>query len=240
MKLLSACLFGCGLQLTGTVFGQMGSRVPEWQSSTIVQTCNPVFPFGLTQTGVTSGAARISISTDADGKLSEWLIVAYTHPELAKEALDCIKQWRFVPARLRGDPVGTTIEIYFDFEAKGVVVSTTSLDEVARATIFATNRNTYEPCSLRDLDRIPLPLVAIAPKYPTELANKGVKGKVTVDFYIDETGIARMPSVSSHDNSQLTALSVEALRQWKFEPPTRNGKPVLVRASQVFNFDEGK
>jgi TonB family protein len=240
MKSLSACLFGSGLLLTCAVFGQMGPTVPEWQSLTIVQTCQPVFPYGLTQKGVTRGEAQVSISTDANGKLDEWLIVAYSHPELALEAMDCVKQWKFIPARLRGDPVGTTIEINFDFEAKGVVVSTTRIDDVAIATIFASNRNVYEPCSLRDLDRIPTPLVAIAPKYPVELAKKGVKGRVTVDFYIDETGVARMPSVSSHDNSELTALSIDALRQWKFEPPTRNGKPVLVRASQVFNFDLGK
>jgi outer membrane biosynthesis protein TonB len=48
-----------------------------------------------------------------------------------------------------------------------------------------------------------------------------------------------MPAVSPRDNSELTALSLEALRQWKFEPPTRNGKLVLVKASQVFSFGSG-
>jgi len=236
MKSLSTLLLGCGLLLTGVAFGQVGSPVPEWRSLTIVQTCTPVFPFQLTQAGVTSGEAQVSINTDAKGKLMDWMVVAYSHPELAREAVSCIQQWRFVPARLRGDPVGTTIEIYFYFEAKGVVVSTTTLDLVAMNTIFHSSRDAYEPCSLRDLDRIPTPITTIAPMYPGELANKGVRGKVTVDFYIDETGVARMPSVSSHDNSELAALSVEALRQWKFEPPTRNGKPILVRATQVFNF----
>jgi TonB family protein len=236
MKTLSAMLLGCGLVLTGSVFGQLGPIVPEWQSLTIVQTSDPVFPFQLTQAGVTSGDAEVAINTDANGKLVEWMIVAYSHPELAREAVDSIKKWRFVPARLRGEPVGTTIELYFYFEAKGVVVSTTMMENMAKNPILILNRNAYKPCSLRELDRIPTPLTAVAPQYPAELASKGVRGKVTVDFYIDETGVARMPSVSSHDNSELTALSIGALRQWKFEPPTRNGKPVLVRATQVFNF----
>lgn len=240
MKTLSALLLGCGLSLTGSAFGQLGSIVPEWQSLTIVQTCRPVFPFSLTQAGVTRGETQVAINTDATGKLIEWLVVAYSHPDLAREAVDSIKQWKFVPARLRGEPVGTTIEVYFYFEAKGVVISTTMIDFVARATIFASNRNAYEPCSLRDLDRIPTPLTTIVPQYPVELADKGVRGQVTVDFFIDETGVARLPSVSSHDNSELTALSIEALRQWKFEPPTQNGKPVLVRATQVFNFGSHK
>lgn len=240
MKSLSACLLGCGLLLAYPAFGQMGAAVPEWRSLTIVQTCTPVFPYALTQEGVTKGDARISISTDSKGQLTDSLIVAYSHREFAQEALDSIKQWKFIPASLHGEPVGTTIEMNFDFEAKGVVVSTTSLDDLARDTIFASSHDAYGPCSLRDLDHIPVPLVTVVPQYPAELAKKGIKGQVTVDFYIDETGATRMPSVSSHDNSELTALSVEALRQWKFEPPTRNGKPVLVRATQVFNFAPGK
>jgi TonB family protein len=240
MKPLSALLIGCALWLTGPAFGQLGSVVPEWQSLTIVQTCRPVFPFQLTQAGVISGEAQVAINTDANGKLMEWLVVAYSHPEFAHEAVDAIKRWRFVPARLRGEPVGTTIEIYFYFEAKGVVVSTTNADILARASMFFSSRDAYQPCSLRDLDRIPTPLTAVAPLYSGALADRGVKGRVTVDFFIDETGVARLPSVSSHDNSELTALSIEALRQWKFEPPTRNGKPVLVRATQVFNFGSQK
>jgi TonB family protein len=236
MKSLTTLLIGCGLLLPGAVYSQLGPLIPEWQSVTIVQTCKPVFPFPLTQTGVTSGEAQVAISTDAQGKLTDWMVVAYSHSELASEAVSCIQQWKFIPARLHGEPVGTTIELYFNFQAKGVVVSTTTLDAIARTTIFALSRDAYEPCSLRDLDRIPTPLTAVAPQYPGELAKKGVRGKVTVDFYIDETGAARMPSVSSHDNSELTALSVEALRHWKFEPPTRNGKPILVRATQVFSF----
>ena len=34
----------------------------------------------------------------------------------------------------------------------------------------------------------------------------------------------------------LTSLAVNVIGQWKFEPPIRNGVPVLVRASQVFRF----
>jgi TonB family protein len=242
MKTLTALALCGGLLIPGTALSQMNPAgpVPEWQSVAIIQTVDPTFPIQLTQLGVTRGDVQVTISTDSDGKLADWLVVAYSHKKLADEAVEAIKQWRFVPARMRGEAVGTTIEIFFHFAATGVVVSTTRLDIVARDTIFDLNRDGYQPCSLRELDRIPIPVTTIAPQYPAKLANKGVKGKVTVDFFIDETGATRMPSVSSHDNSELTALSVQALRQWKFEPPTRNGKPVLLRASQVFSFGGGK
>ena len=65
-------------------------------------------------------------------------------------------------------------------------------------------------------------------------------GRVTVDFYITEDGTVRLPSVSPYDDSQLTALAIDALRQWKFEPPTHNGNPTLVKATQVFSFNPAK
>ena len=239
MKVLSRLIVCIGLACASALYGQFGPEIPEWQSVKIVQTVDPVFPFLLTQQGLTHGEARIAVNTDAKGKLVEWLVVEYTRAEFAREAVDALKQWSFVPARLRGDAVGTTIEVYFYFEAKGVVVSTTRIDKLERATLFETDRIAYQPRSLRELDRIPTPLSTVAPAYPAGLAQKGVHGRVTVDFYIDETGVVRMPAVSPEDNSDLTALSVDALRQWRFEPPTRNGKPVLVKASQVFNFGSG-
>ena len=224
--------------MAGTTFAQILQSQPEWQSLNIQQTVDPVFPYRLQELGVTNGEARVAINTDATGKLMECLVVGYTRPEFADEAVVVIKQWKFEPARLRGEPVGTTVELLFSYEARGVVVSTLNpIDSIEkRISQIIGEHYIYQPCSLRELDRIPTPVVTVKPYYPGELADKGVKGKVTVDFYIDETGTVRMPAVSMKDDVELTALAVVALRQWKFEPPTRNGRPVLVKASQVFYF----
>jgi TonB family protein len=79
----------------------------------------------------------------------------------------------------------------------------------------------------------------VAPHYPSNLAERGVKGAVTIEFFIDETGAVRMAAASAQDDYTLTALAIDALSHWKFAPPTSRGKPVLVKASQVFNFKNG-
>jgi TonB family protein len=241
MKTNSIGMIGCGLLMAGLAFGQIPQFAPEWQSLQIDQTVEPVFPMHLIQIGVTEGMVRVAINTDAQGKLVEWLVVGYSRPEFADSAMAAIKQWKFGPARLRGEAVGTTVEIFLQFEAKGVVVSTCTFNEIVeeRVARIIGIHYVYKPCSLAELDRIPTPIVAVKPLYPAELAEKGVKGSVTVEFYIDETGTIRVPAVSANDDSQLCALAVAALRQWKFEPPTRNGRPVLLKASQLFNFGPG-
>jgi len=49
-------------------------------------------------------------------------------------------------------------------------------------------------------------------------------------------GAVRLPSVSTEQDAVLTRLAIDALKQWKFSPPTSRGRPVLVKASQVFDF----
>jgi TonB family protein len=236
MKMLSMLLCAA-LALPSLVRGQYGPLMADWQSVKIVRNVDPIFPYLLTQQGVTNGEARIALNTDSEGKLVDFLVIAYSRPEFAEASVTAMKQWKFEPARLRGTPVGTTIEIYIYFEAKGVVVSTTTIDQLEQIVNRLTeHRYAYGPCSLRELDRIPTPLVTVKPLYSEEFVKRGLRGKVTVDFYITEAGAVRLPSVSPYDNSELTALALDALRQWKFEPPTRNGNPALVKASQVFNF----
>jgi periplasmic protein TonB len=241
MKRYPALLLGLGLLCAGADGAQAPARPPEWQSLKIFQTVEPIFPLQLQQLSVTSGEARVVINVDGTGKLDEYLVVGYTMPEFADVAVRAIKQWKFEPAKLRGEPVGATVELSFHFESQGtLVVSQTVIDNLqARLLQLMPGAYAYRPCSLKDLDKIPTPIYTVSPIYPRELAEKGVKGKVVIGFYIDETGAVRMPAGSIEDNSELIALAIAALRQWRFEPPTRNGKPVLVAAQQTFNFGTG-
>ena len=232
-------IIGIGVLLTGSVLAQNQPTSSNWQSMRILNTADPVYPPHLLQIGAVEGEARVVINTNADGKLADWLVISYTRPEFAEAAVTALKQWKFEPGRLQGDPVGTTVELKFSFEAKGVVVSTSSPSDVleARFMRFRGDRNVFQPSSPQELDRAPAPLVTIAPRYPGQFAKQGVKGAVTIEFFIDETGAVRLPAGVTTENKVLTALALDAVKQWKFTPPTARGKGVLVKASQVFNFN---
>jgi TonB family protein len=105
-----------------------------------------------------------------------------------------------------------------------------------RLLLGQTLDRVYRPCRLQELDATPVPLVLVPPVYPAELAARGVHGAATVEFFIDETGAVRMPAVVRADFPELGDLLASAIRQWKFAPPTRRGRPVLVHASQTVGF----
>jgi TonB family protein len=211
---------------------------PDRQSLKILQTVTPVFPMELPELGYMEGEARIAIAVDETGKLTDWLVVGYTHRRFADESVSAIKQWEFEPARVRGKPVSVQIELLISFETSGVVISSADLNSAMQrysARLFKY-RDAYRPCTMKEIDRIPTPQNAVSPVYGETLAKKGVQGTVTIEFFIDETGAMRMPAVLSADYDELASLAVAAVQQWKFEPPTRKGVPVMVRAKQVFHF----
>jgi len=200
----------------------------------IVQTEEAVFPWMLSQQGITEGWARIAITVDGEGRLLDALPVAYTRRAFADQAVDALRRWRYEPTLIRGEPVGTQTEIVFNFQAVGVVVS---FDTERYLNRMIEEKASYRPCTLRELDRVPTPIEAAAPVYSEQLADKGVVGQAVVEFYIDETGAVRVPAVVSADFAELGILAIAAVETWKFEPPTSNNEPVLARVRQTFRFN---
>jgi TonB family protein len=235
--LLPVLLLLGGGNIAAALEGEAANREGQ-QSLRIHQTTSIVFPYTLLNRGIVSGDARVALSVAPDGSLTDLLIVGYSHREFADATLQAVQKWRYEPMLLNGSPVATRVILDVNFEAQGVVLSINPGTDL-EAYVLAFRRGPhYGPCALRELDGIPTPLETIAPAYPQDMALHGVKGSAVVDFYIDESGAVRMAAVTQADFWELGALAVAAVEQWKFAPPTRHGKPVLVRAQQRFVFGQ--
>jgi TonB family protein len=204
---------------------------------TIVPSLNPV----LLNRGITEGTVTLVIDVSAEGKLTDWLVLGSTDPEIAEYFVDALKAWKITPARIDGKPVGSQVELSATVTAQGVVLSRTGMELVNDFfRRISGNPIKYQRSSATALDHLPARLNTITPKYAQDAAKQGVHGKVQVSFYIDEHGTVRMPAVNAGAHPYLAEEAVAAVREWKFEPPTSKGKPVLVAASQEFNFNGTK
>ena len=225
----------------------MGARAqtPNYEPIRVNQTDSPGFPRSLIALGVKSGAASIAVAVDETGKMTDYLVTAYSHPAFAENAVTSLKKWTFEPARIHGSPRNSKVDLTFSFEVEGVVVvslAPMSYSELIRFKI-APNSMAYAACTLSQLDRIPTPKKVVNPVYPSQVARSSRGGHVSVEFYIDELGRVRMPSVSRETdeaNEELASIAVTTVGQWEFEPPTCKGVPVLVRAEQDFDFKPAK
>jgi TonB family protein len=188
--------------------------------------------------GVTEGRVIFAIDVNAEGQLTDSLVLGYTHPALVRPCWEALKQWKFTPAMRDGQPVGVQSELAVNYTAEGVVISSPAFLDVDRQVRRLIGpRLTKVERSGDELDVAPALVSKATPRYALQAAQEGVRGTVRVHFYIDETGTVRMPAVEGEAHPYLSAMAIDALRTWRFNPPTARGKPVLVAVRQDFTFN---
>jgi TonB family protein len=194
------------------------------------------FPVRALSEGVLHGEALLMLEVTRTGELGDVLVVAYTRREFADAVLDAVKQWRYAPALVGGEPVGSTITLNVQFEVNGVLAYVRPPGTVESDAGWS-GRFAYQPFSVQRLDRVPVAISQAGPIYPREWILQGRTGTVRVDFFIDEDGRVRFPQVVSEADEFLGSAALAAVREWRFESPLHKRRPVLTRASQVFYFE---
>ena len=204
----------------------------------IVQTVAPIFPAQMESAGVTSGEVKFVIKVDKTGKLEDLLVTEYTQRPFADEATKAVSQWTFAPAWVGTEPVGWVRVLNLSFRNDGIMVTFDNGEAPShfKMTEHRDEALEYHACSLRDLDRIPVPRRVVAPA----AALRADAGEVKVEFYIDEEGRVRIPVARETSDAAFANAAVDAVSQWQFEPPTSKGKPVLVHVVQIFTIKPEK
>jgi len=208
---------------------------PEYVACKIHQLAVAKYPARLFHNGVLRGDAQVVLEVDAKGHLTDSLVMAYTHKEFADEVMRVVKQWQFEPGLLRNEPVITVLTVDFKFEITGVAIITKNMNLLIQEAM-ENESLAYRPRGMKNLDQIPVPISVTGPIYPKEWIDQGRSGKVTVQFFIDEQGRTRMPTLVGTADNLLAGSAIDAVMQWHFEPPKYHGEPVLVHAEQEFVF----
>jgi len=74
------------------------------------------------------------------------------------------------------------------------------------------------------------------PPYPEDLMRAGVEGRTKVRFVIGHDGSVEQAQLAGPSLQSLAELSLNAVRQWKFEPVTRDGMPIRLMLNYEFVF----
>jgi TonB family protein len=75
----------------------------------------------------------------------------------------------------------------------------------------------------------------VTPQYPN---NRGVRaeGSVIIGLVVSSKGLPDGPHVLKSLDKDLDQSAVEAVKQWRFAPAQKNGKPIAVRISLQIEF----
>lgn len=192
------------------------------------------YPGGARKRGVTKGIAVVSILVGADGQPLDFFVSSATDPAFGTALLERARLLTFEPAMFKGTPVAARLNLSYEFEA-----GSSSLDvmEAARLRMTLNETPSIQPVQENKLDQ-PLTFTHVGlPRVPAAYAPPGDEPvKVFVTFYVDEEGRTHAPNVESAASPLLFSGAIKAVRQWTFQPPTVNGKPVTVFAGRSVGF----
>lgn len=76
----------------------------------------------------------------------------------------------------------------------------------------------------------------VNPKYSKRARQKKIEGTVKLKIVIAPDGVPQDFQVAESLDKDLDANAIAAVKQWRFKPATKDGKPVAVYASIEVNF----
>jgi len=81
--------------------------------------------------------------------------------------------------------------------------------------------------SMASADGDAVPMVRVPPQYPERALQRGIEGRVLIEFTISRSGSVKDPKViAAEPNSIFNKAALKAVKQWKYNPKIVNGKAV--------------
>lgn len=198
---------------------------------------DPSYPLALPMEGIVEGTVEIIVDINDDGTLADWLPVYTTRPQFLKEVARVIDQWIFNPALKNGQPVPIVQRYILYFEYNGMMELSGPAAVAAFYNLSTRDSNGRQMVDLSELDKLPEPKHIVQPFRQMDDPNNEWVGTVEITFFIDTEGKVRLPVVTALDGNEIIGHSAyHAIKQWRFDPPIYNGKPITAKASQVFLF----
>jgi protein TonB len=98
--------------------------------------------------------------------------------------------------------------------------------------------------SMASADGDAVPMVRVPPQYPERAAQRGIEGRVMVEFTISRSGSVKNPKVIHYEPSKIfNKAALKAVSQWKYNPKIEDGKAIEqkgIRVTFPFRLGGGK
>ncbi len=241
MKYLRLLLWLVGFAAVNPGYAQEGSNDNSVQKLRLAKFVMPEFPDFVLLSGSNRGAVTVAIGRDAEGMVTDVLVLSSTNALLSRAVTKAVEQWKFALPANPG-PVDKPILpiVRFIFTAKGItMVSAITGSLGAKDRDIDVKAPVILP-NFAELDSVPTALNRPMPRFTGVMAERAIGGTVTVRFFVDETGRVRVPIVLECSTRELGLAALAAVEQWRFEPPLAAGQPTIVLETETFSFQPTK
>lgn len=181
-----------------------------------------------------AASATVSFDIDQQGYPGNFLVEDASAEAWGPEAVRLVQRWRFHPGMKAGAPVSVpcTLSLIWgpeDFNSGAI--------SGQLAQIFGLRANP-QITATRQTERPGPPVIfKTDPEYTEEARRGGLEGTVWISVIVDEQGTpTKMNLDGPFLDSGLTQNSLDAVKQWRFQPTMLNGQPTAVQVEVQVDF----
>jgi len=169
--------------------------------------------------------------------------------ELERQVTELKKQMELAPKEKRTDIEATLREAEQSLllqHKREVELQVAAKELLAQAKVTTENSDGLALASLKakleeaqatsKLDRKPRLINHTEARYTDDAREKGIEGKVVLGFTVDHDGIPQGIQIKRSLYPSLDQASIEAVREWRFEPAMKNGQPVSMWMEAEMDF----
>ena len=204
--------------------------------SRLLRRVGPVYPEIAKQARL-EGVVRLHVLVNEQGEVSSVKIIGGGYPPLQPAAVAAVRQWRYSPTYLHGEPVqvSTTVNVTFKLKAEAEAAAPAAppagyAGQVPRREPLRVGGNVQDSKLIRRVD----------PVYPEVARRARVETTVILEAQVNEQGeVANIRVVRGHP--LLDQAAIDAVKQWRYSQTLLNGEavPVITTVSVPFKLSGG-
>jgi TonB family protein len=245
------CLIALTALASAQIVPQRVRVVDSVMSGQLITKVSPAYP-PLARQARIQGTVLLKAQISKTGDVENLQLIS-GHPMLAPAAVEAVKQWKYKPYLLNGEPIAveTNVTVVFQLSdkppaegAEGDSAGTNppgAIQGGVIGSIVSTTPGDANHPGVPQRVRVSkgvsqgLLITKVAPEYPADAREARIQGVVILGVVINKEGnVANIQLISGHP--MLAPAAIEAVKQWKYKPYLLNGNPVEVDTQVQVNF----
>lgn len=204
----------------------------------VKQRIEPRYPNWAYTHGIGRGYAKIAFYVHADGSVTDYFFVEYSHRAFAEELLATVEKWTIEPAHLHGQPIKSVGQAHWTFRPDRPIETNALFDTAKR--IDRSDAASHRELAFAEEADLDAPVrmlrfaqVAVPSGYTlADPASGGVT--VKCNFYLDASGQVALPQIVASTDPQLDEAILRALALSLFEPPRYQDRPCVTWMEKTY------
>ncbi|MBB5055791.1 TonB family protein [Granulicella aggregans] len=184
----------------------------------------PVYPAeAKAKKDTINGPVVLAVTIGKDGAVEQISVKKSLRADYDRSALDAVKDWRWQPYLLNGEPVevDTTVTVTYSLgdDSEGEPL-------IQKVTASAQGTPNHLPKIIGQVD----------PEYPAQGRVDKVNGTVVVGVTVGSDGAVKETHIVDSLRDDFDESAQKAVRQYRFEPALADGKPVEAKVQVQVDF----